>query len=260
MFCFVVYLSAYMRKFLCYIACVLFACMCAYVVQGECLYGGLFAIFFLVCVLIYIYKTRTKSGENANRNVNIMYGKGCRLGGLHKTDVLSFYLNKERWRVMIDKKDIKVGLVFRYKGDWDDEVQTYTIAAIESHPDKCACYKGHECKEYFVLRSNIEEKGEIVCETKSNGDGSDIELHKQLLEKLHDTYKRKNHDYGNAFSEMYDELGFDYGYGKIREKVNRIKALKNVEAKVAGEPLEDALLDCANYCILTLMEYQKRKA
>lgn len=25
------------------------------------------------------------------------------------------------------------------------------------------------------------------------------------------------------------------------------------------EPLEDALLDCANYCILTLMEYQKRK-
>lgn len=31
------------------------------------------------------------------------------------------------------------------------------------------------------------------------------------------------------------------------------------KAKVANEPLEDALLDCANYCILTLMEYQKRK-
>lgn len=31
------------------------------------------------------------------------------------------------------------------------------------------------------------------------------------------------------------------------------------EAQVANEPLEDALLDCANYCILTLMEYQKRK-
>lgn len=74
-----------------------------------------------------------------------------------------------------------------------------------------------------------------------------------------DTYKRKNHDYGNAFSEMYDELGINYGYGKIREKVNRIKTLKDNEAQVANEPLEDALLDCANYCILTLMEYQKRK-
>ena len=59
--------------------------------------------------------------------------------------------------------------------------------------------------------------------------------------------------------QMYDELGINYGYGKIREKVNRIKTLKDNDAQVANEPLEDALLDCANYCILTLMEYQKRK-
>lgn len=82
---------------------------------------------------------------------------------------------------------------------------------------------------------------------------------KDITDKMSDTYKRKNHDYGNAFSEMYDELGINYGYGKIREKVNRIKTLKDNEAQVANEPLEDALLDCANYCILTLMEYQKRK-
>lgn len=82
---------------------------------------------------------------------------------------------------------------------------------------------------------------------------------KAITDKMSDTYKRKNHDYGNAFSEMYDELGINYGYGKIREKVNRIKTLKDNEAQVADEPLEDALLDCANYCILTLMEYQKRK-
>lgn len=31
------------------------------------------------------------------------------------------------------------------------------------------------------------------------------------------------------------------------------------KAQVANEPLEDALLDCANCCILTLVEYQKRK-
>lgn len=88
---------------------------------------------------------------------------------------------------------------------------------------------------------------------------SDADRFKDITDKMSDTYKRKNHDYGNAFSEMYDELGINYGYGKIREKVNRIKTLKDNEAQVANEPLEDALLDCANYCILTLMEYQKRK-
>ena len=88
---------------------------------------------------------------------------------------------------------------------------------------------------------------------------TDADRFKDITGKMSDTYKRKNHDYGNAFSEMYDELGINYGYGKIREKVNRIKTLKDNEAQVDNEPLEDALLDCANYCILTLMEYQKRK-
>lgn len=88
---------------------------------------------------------------------------------------------------------------------------------------------------------------------------TDVDRFKEITDKMIDTYKCKNHDYGNAFSEMYDELGINYGYGKIREKVNRIKTLKDNEAQVANEPLEDALLDCANYCILTLMEYQKRK-
>ena len=88
---------------------------------------------------------------------------------------------------------------------------------------------------------------------------TDADRFNEIIDKMSDTYKRKNHDYGNAFSEMYDELGINYGYGKIREKVNRIKTLKDNEAQVANEPLEDALLDCANYCILTLIEYQKRK-
>lgn len=87
----------------------------------------------------------------------------------------------------------------------------------------------------------------------------DVMLFNRITGEMQETYIKKNHDYGNAFSEMYDELGINYGYGKIREKVKRIKTLKDNEAQVANEPLEDALLDCANYCILTLMEYQKRK-
>lgn len=105
-------------------------------------------------------------------------------------------------------------------------------------------------------RSELPFNSIVMGEQSKN---TDADRFKDITDKMSDTYKRKNHDYGNAFSEMYDELGINYGYGKIREKVNRIKTLKDNEAQVANEPLEDALLDCANYCILTLMEYQKRK-
>ena len=117
------------------------------------------------------------------------------------------------------------------------------------------------CGNFWADLDFISESGTIMDEpsgVSANGK-SDVGRFKEITDKMSDTYKRKNHDYGNAFSEMYDELGINYGYGKIREKVNRIKTLKDNEAQVADEPLEDALLDCANYCILTLMEYQKRK-
>ena len=104
--------------------------------------------------------------------------------------------------------------------------------------------------------SELPFNGIVMGEQSKN---TDADRFVDITDKMIDTYKCKNHDYGNAFSEMYDELGINYGYGKIREKVNRIKTLKDNEAQVANEPLEDALLDCANYCILTLMEYQKRK-
>ena len=72
-------------------------------------------------------------------------------------------------------------------------------------------------------------------------------------------YKSKNADYGSAFSEMFDELGIDYAYGKLREKMNRIKVLRKQPNMVENEGLEDALLDTAGYAILTLVELKKRK-
>ena len=88
---------------------------------------------------------------------------------------------------------------------------------------------------------------------------SDEEIYGSMLDKLFTTYKAKNHDYSNAFSEMFDELGIDYAYGKLREKMNRIKALRTQPNMVENEGLEDALLDTAGYAILTLLELKKRK-
>ena len=82
---------------------------------------------------------------------------------------------------------------------------------------------------------------------------------KSITNKLALTLQAKNHDYNSAFSEMFDELGIDYAYGKLREKMNRIKALRKKPNMVENEGLEDALLDTAGYAILTLVELKKRK-
>lgn len=82
---------------------------------------------------------------------------------------------------------------------------------------------------------------------------------KSLTNNLALTLQAKNHDYNSAFSEMFDELGIDYAYGKLREKMNRIKALRKKTNMVENEGLEDALLDTAGYAILTLVELKKRK-
>ena len=88
---------------------------------------------------------------------------------------------------------------------------------------------------------------------------SDEEIYGSLLDKLFTTYKAKDADYGSAFAEMFDELGIDYAYGKLREKMNRIKVLRNKPNMVENEGLEDALLDTAGYAILTLVELKKKK-
>ena len=88
---------------------------------------------------------------------------------------------------------------------------------------------------------------------------SDEEIYGSLLDKLFATYKAKDADYGSSFAEMFDELGIDYAYGKLREKMNRIKVLRNKPNMVENEGLEDALLDTAGYAILTLVELKKRK-
>ena len=113
---------------------------------------------------------------------------------------------------------------------------------------------------------DMEQKTEIkvdgtdkVFATQVTNNQSNEEMYRSLLDKLFETYKAKNSDYGNAFAEMFDELGIDYAYGKLREKMNRIKTLRNQPNMVENEGLEDALLDTAGYAILTLVELKKRK-
>lgn len=87
---------------------------------------------------------------------------------------------------------------------------------------------------------------------------SDAELHKEILDLIHDTYKRKNADYGNSFSEQYKEHGMISSVIRLDDKMRRLKQLvKALEAQVKEESIRDTLLDMANYAIMTVMELDR---
>ena len=88
---------------------------------------------------------------------------------------------------------------------------------------------------------------------------TDADRFKEITDKMSDTYKRKNSDYGNSFSKLFEECGMTYAYGHLAEKVERINSLRKNDAKVHGESMIDSLYDLANYSILTIMEIEKCK-
>lgn len=87
----------------------------------------------------------------------------------------------------------------------------------------------------------------------------DADAFRNITNGMYDTFKAKNHDYGNSFSELFAECGMTYAYGHMAEKLKRVKSLMSDEAKVKGESMRDSLLDLANYAILTIMELDKTR-
>lgn len=87
----------------------------------------------------------------------------------------------------------------------------------------------------------------------------DADAFRDITNGMYDTFKAKNHDYGNSFSELFAECGMTYAYGHMAEKLKRVKSLMSDEAKVDGESMKDSLLDLANYAILTIMELDKTR-
>lgn len=84
-----------------------------------------------------------------------------------------------------------------------------------------------------------------------------------FTETMIETYRKKNHDYGNSFDKSLDEDGLLVAKIRIGDKINRYNTLKESEAKVNDESIYDTLLDLANYCIMTIMwidlNYKKNK-
>ena len=81
-----------------------------------------------------------------------------------------------------------------------------------------------------------------------------------IIAEMLETYKKKNADYGNSFAETIQEFGFIPAVARINDKVKRMKNIvKGQKMNIESESLRDALLDTANYCVLTIMELDNQK-
>lgn len=82
-----------------------------------------------------------------------------------------------------------------------------------------------------------------------------VERHKKLCEELNALYAKKNHDYGDSFSQTFKEEGMAMPRIRLMDKLNRFKKLSRADnAQVKDESMRDTLLDVANYALMTVLE------
>lgn len=87
---------------------------------------------------------------------------------------------------------------------------------------------------------------------------SDLELFKEITKEMVELFEKKNNNYGNSFSKLYQEFGALSGLVPLHNKLERITSLVK-GAKNNFESIEDSLIDLANYSIMLLIETKKER-
>lgn len=129
--------------------------------------------------------------------------------------------------------------------------------AIDSLFVETLCNNDNLSKCIESIIQYLKEVNQKEGEPEADSNKEDADRFKEITDKMFETFKAKNHDYGSSFSNLFNECGITYAYGHMAEKLERVKSLMNDEAKVKGESMKDSLYDLANYAILTVMEIEK---
>ena len=83
---------------------------------------------------------------------------------------------------------------------------------------------------------------------------------KEITDEMIALHERKNHDYGNSFSETYRRLGVISATTRMLDKMNRVVSLVTKDKQeVNDESLRDTLIDLANYAVMTIIELDGEK-
>ena len=85
----------------------------------------------------------------------------------------------------------------------------------------------------------------------------DVVAFQNVQTEMLQTYKAKNHDYGNSVHKTFEEFGITSFLVRLSDKLNRAISLSKSDAMVKGESMRDTLLDMANYATIAVAELDR---
>lgn len=110
--------------------------------------------------------------------------------------------------------------------------------------------KDKKMAKYFAL---------LASRARSKKMEQKIQLHKELINYLHNLYITKNADYGDSVHDTFEKYGLTSFLVRLEDKLNRARTLSTKKAMVNDEKIEDTLLDMANYAILAVIELRTKE-
>jgi hypothetical protein len=117
----------------------------------------------------------------------------------------------------------------------------------------CGCYR-----EESIGKAKEQHDIEIILRMHGGVDVGKVEIHQTICDELNQIYEAKNHDYGDSFAKVRNELGNTVILVRLCDKLERLKSLLlGAEQMVNDEKIEDTLMDLANYSIMELVERQQ---
>lgn len=78
-----------------------------------------------------------------------------------------------------------------------------------------------------------------------------------ITDEMRKTFVAKNRDYGNSFSDTVRKFGLKVAVSRIHDKYMRLENMTLGKKMNVDESMRDALLDMANYCVLTVIELDR---
>lgn len=99
--------------------------------------------------------------------------------------------------------------------------------------------------EYKRIRFGLKEKTSL----------NNIKKYETISNELKSIYAIKNKNYGDSFGNSIRKYGYIAALTRLSDKFQRLEQLVlDKDLNHDDEPLEDTLMDMANYCIMTVME------
>ena len=114
--------------------------------------------------------------------------------------------------------------------------------------------KGQLKKIITILKNSPFRKQKQRSRDRKGKTMDKVKIHKEICDKLNETYKAKNADYGDSFAKVRKEYP-EAICVRGMDKLERIKVLMSGKVpEVKDESIIDTLLDLACYCIMEVVE------